>query len=680
MGKIVKRGLLLATISILAAFTLAAVNPQTINAPTDVRVSNTSEGHVLVRWNRDGAPVHRVGWTQEAEVRPILDADGDWLEAFHFVDTKRPTDYTVKFLPGGHLYWFIVGAGAERFREVSWSGWTNLTTVGSTPPTQPVTTPTPVQMQDGDAQDGGTIKMSAHTRPRDWDPLDLGSSSLNSVTAYSQLYNQLVQYDTTDTSAITGDLAERWDISADGLTYTFHLRDGMRWNDGRAITSTDVVYSLARYANPCTAPNGNAGLWSNYVVEIPATNCMPTNQQSVLRSGAGTVQISLRSPSPAFLKSLALDYVKVLPAHLLEDGIDLNSHENVIAHDSGSGPFILESYQPSISYFVNKNPNYFKAGRPYVDRIEHYIVEDSGTAYASFLAEQVDMANGGSSHLSVSQSLALETGSNGAYVAHPILAGINVGLMMNVKKQQFRDTRVRRAINLAVDRQELDEQVFENTGSNYCPLLGLAHSSEECLTWPGIRPKNTSGGQQDIAEAQRLMTRAGYPDGFEVQYTTIDTRSYSPLCRIVNQQLEDALGITGAVEVLPFPTASAKYRTSLDEEGDWEMACFGIGRVIYDPDDTYGEIYQSGGARNYTNWSNPRLDAWYNAQRVELDAAARRNINREAEQWLHEFSDNHWVTLQLSPFFWLVHRDVKGFNAPKTRHYGFKHEDLWLDR
>ena len=145
-----------------------------------------------------------------------------------------------------------------------------------------VATPTP----SAGATYGGTLRMSAYADTKDWDPL--GSSSLSSVISYSQLYNQIVQYDTVDTNAITGDLAEAWDVSPDGLTYTFHLREDMQWTDGTEITTADVIATHSRYANPCNS-TGRSGLWRNYTVKMEVVdkdggNCTPTNQDAVLRA------------------------------------------------------------------------------------------------------------------------------------------------------------------------------------------------------------------------------------------------------------------------------------------------------------------------------------------------------------------------------------------------------------
>ncbi|MYC32078.1 MAG: ABC transporter substrate-binding protein [Chloroflexi bacterium] len=559
-----------------------------------------------------------------------------------------------------------------------------------------VATPTP----SAGPKYGGLLRMSAYADTKDWDPL--GSSSLSSVISYSQLYNQIVQYDTVDTNAITGDLAESWDVSPDGLTYTFHLRENMQWTDGTEITSADIISTHSRYANPCNS-TGRSGLWRNYAVKMEVVdkdggNCAATNQDAVLRAvDDKTVEFNLQFASGAFIKFLAIDYAKVLPGHKLDadancavrdaaNPCSINLGENILAEQGGvtSGPFVLDEYQVGDFYYVDKNENYFKEGRPYVDRIEHTIFtgQAKDTLIANFEAGRLDMANGGFTNLSPTQYFDLEKSTNSEYVAHPIAAGTNWGLMLNVKKPQFQSHLVRQAINLAVDRQEIDERVFDNSGGSYCPLMGLAHANEVCMDWPGIRAKDTPGGQEDLATAKALMVEAGHGDGLEVQYTVRQVGNYPDQCQVVKQQLQDALGITGDIETLPSAAGYAKYGTSRAEgsAGDWEISCQGEGMVVFDPDAVYGGVYLKGGTRNYTDWSNDMVVDWFERQKVELDPEARREINKEAELFLHSFEDNHWVTLQLGQLFWLVHRDVKGFTAPSTVQYQFKHEDLWLDR
>ncbi len=236
----------------------------------------------------------------------------------------------------------------------------------------PVATPVPT-IDPNLAKYGGNIQMSAYADTRDWDPL--GSSSLSSVKSYSQLYNQIVQPDTTDTVKIICDLCSSWDISNGGQTFSFKIRDGVKWQDGEDLTADDVVYGLARYMNP-EVSIGHSGLFRNYA--------LPVKEGGIKLVGDDTVEFNLTFASGAFIKFLALNYVKVLPKHLLEQGIDLNQAENVIEHKSGSGPFILDEYKRGNVYAVSRNPNYFKEGRPYFNGIDHFIIVDSGTVIAQF--------------------------------------------------------------------------------------------------------------------------------------------------------------------------------------------------------------------------------------------------------------------------------------------------------
>ena len=543
-------------------------------------------------------------------------------------------------------------------------------------------TPTP----SGSARQGGTVRMSAYADTKDWDPL--GSASLSSVISYSQLYNQVVQYNSIETDQVEGDLASDWQISADGLTYTFNLQPNALWGDGEPITADDVVYSMLRYANPCNSA-GRSGLWRQYTValevveKIDKADCSPTNANDVVRKiDDSTVEFLLRFPSGAFIKFMAVDYVKVLPKHLLEQGIDLNSSDNVIEYKSGSGPYVLEQYSSGNFYYVNRNENYFKPGKPYFDRIEHFIIVDTATLTAQIEGRNIDMMNGGFSNLTPREYLELEQRMEGEYVMHEFPPSGNWGLMMNVKRAPFDDPRVRKAISLAVDRDDLNDKIWDGTAGIACPLGGMGHDFDVCQTWPGVRSKQSPGGQEDLAEAKRLMVEAGYPDGFEVEYTARQAAGYPKQCQVLKQQLESALGITGNIETLPSAAGYAKYGTSrgVGADGDWEIACQGEGMVVLDPDALYGGIYNPGGTRNYTDWTNPLVEEWFESQKVEQDPEKRREINKEAELWLVDFTDNHWVNLGWNRFFWIVHRDIKNFHPPTTVQYFFKYEDYWLDR
>lgn len=537
----------------------------------------------------------------------------------------------------------------------------------------------------GDAKYGGNIRMSAYADTKDWDPL--GSSSLSSIQAYSQLYNQLVQFDTgPDTSKVVGDLADSWEISNGGSTFTFHLNKDAKWQDGVDVTAADVVNAFSRYMNPDNSM-GRSGLFRNYTV--------PVAEGGVKEIDADTIEMNLSFASGAFINFLALDYAKILPKHLLDKGVDLNQAEGIIDNKSGSGPYMLDSYQRGNGYAVSKNPNYFKEGKPYFDSIEHFIITDTGTLIAQFKAGSVDMMNGGFSNLSPTEYMQLDEdtkgSSNGHVIANEMPGSRNWGLMMNRKNGPLQDPKVRKAIYLAIDRDQMNNLLEDGTGDVPCALWGMGYSLEECATFPGIRAKNSEGGKADLAYAKQLMAEAGYPDGFESSFDARQVGNYPDVCSVAKQQLEDSLGITGEITTHESAAGYQLYGTARPEGaiGDWQLACQGEGMTVLDPDALLGGVYLKGATRNYTDWEPQVVRDAFEAQKVEQDASTRRQMLKDLEDFLiptnpddntQGFSDNHWVTLYWGKFFWLTHEDIKGFNAPATVQYSFKHEDIWLDR
>ena len=520
-------------------------------------------------------------------------------------------------------------------------------------------------------QHGGVARMSAYADTKDWDPR--GSSSLSSIQAVSQLYNQLVQMDTTDTSQIVCDLCESWEISNGGETFTFTIRDGMKWIDGDDLTADDIHYSMLRYGD-LDGPTGRSGLWRNYTLEAKNGGVNLIDNK--------TLEFNLQFASGAFMRFLAVDYVKTLPKKALEIGLDLNLAETIIDNKLGSGPFVLDEYQRGNFYKVSKNDNYFKEGRPFFDGIDHFIITDTGTLLAQFKAGQLDMSNGGFTNLAPTQAFELEKDTNGDYRPEAVSPSADWGLMMNVKKAPFNDARVREAIQLAIDYQQWNDLVFDNTSGVGCPLMGMAHSFEECNTWPGLRPKDGPGGADDIAKAKALMAEAGYPDGFKTRYDVRQVGTYPDQCTVVKENLKSVLGIDGEMTTYPSAAGYAFFGTSRspDSDGDWELACQGEGQVVLDVDGIMGGVYLKGATRNYTDWSNDKVDAWFDAQKQEPDPAKRIAINKEMEKFLFTQQDNHWITLGWGILQWIIGPDIRGFNAPETVQTHFKHEDLWLDR
>ena len=187
------------------------------------------------------------------------------------------------------------------------------------------------------------------------------------------------------------------------------------------------------------------------------------------------------------------------------------------------------------------------------------------------------------------------------------------------------------------------------------------------------------------------MVEAGFPDGFSTTYDARQVTNYPDVCIVIKQQLERALGITGNIQTHESSAGFALYGTARDADatGNWQLACQGEGMTVLDADGLLSGVYLKGATRNYTDWETSFIREKFEAQKVEQDLDRRREILKEIEDYLvftdpddlsRGYVDNPSTTLYWGKYFWLVHEDIRGFNVPKTSQYGFKHEDLWLDR
>ena len=207
--------------------------------------------------------------------------------------------------------------------------------------------------------------------PELWDPHMAGT--LGPLAALSPLYNQVVEFNPHNPSEIIGDLATRWEVTEDGLTYTFYLHDHVKWWDGKDLTAEDVVFSLKRMIEP-GKPRPRVGLLRPYIKTVDLIDRL-------------TVKVTLNFPAPAFLPLLAVDFMKIVPKHVVEAGVDINVWgENIV----GSGPFKFKSARRGDSVHHEKNL-YFKKGRPYLDALSIVIINDKGTAAAAIKAGRIQI-------------------------------------------------------------------------------------------------------------------------------------------------------------------------------------------------------------------------------------------------------------------------------------------------
>ena len=532
--------------------------------------------------------------------------------------------------------------------------------------TVPVATPTPTAPPVMDKPEpiyGGVVPMTNFGGPSTWDPHK--AAIVQDTMTMGTMYNQLIEYDPLNPTELIGDLAESWEQSDDGFSYTFRIHEGVKWSDGQDLTADDVVFSLNRIIQP-GEPRPQVGPISRYIDRIEKIDQV-------------TVRVHLKFPAPAFLKFLGIDYMKMLPKHVVEAGVDISVFGSDLV---GSGPFMVVTYEPGNVHEVEKNPNYFKEGRPFLDGYKAFLIEDKGTEIAAFKTERVLMGVGPINHLDVEDVLRLEQDQDfmNKFDFWLLEAQASENFLLNVKKPPFDDERLRRAVFLAFDRQEIAEGFGLGRWKVGAPMSvknPMALPEEELLQLPGYRQLDGKKHPDDIAEAKRLMKEVGYDENnpLKITFTVPIITFWADAAVIIKEQLARAyieadlnVGDTGAL----IPDLFA---------GNFEMFMFGAGVNFYDPDDKFAGVYTEG-KLNYHGWSDPRVEELFKQQQRELDPEKRRAINREMQLIILSGAPGAIETVW-KPFFAVVSKRIKtelGHYAPPDNIFNIlKHEHEWLE-
>ena len=399
-------------------------------------------------------------------------------------------------------------------------------------------------------------------------------------------------------------LAERWE-QPDSTSYIFHVRRGVKWHDGKELTADDVAFSLDYLRDPKNTFTFRSNLADVATVE---------------KMGDYTVKVTTKAPSPFFLELIApVAEVDIIPKHVVERGDDLNK----VA--IGTGPFTLKEFDRTKAGVFLRNDSYWQPGRPFVDQVQIVHGLDDAARLAGFIGNKFDLH-------SLPDKLQLDAllanKRDGVYARN--INALGVSIFMKQDGPPYSDLRVRRALHLALDRQELNQVTTLGEGTISPPgtpaiKAGWAIPQEELLKLPGYRqPKD-----QDVAEAKRLLAEAGYPQGFKstLHYGTNIFAARAASEPIAAQYAK--LGI--AITILPQPQAEATrilrsgdYALALDSFADMNVARYQWDRL------------HSTGSLNATGVKDPQLDRILETQRTSPDSNERKRAVRAMQDLLLE--------------------------------------------
>ncbi|MBI2910355.1 MAG: ABC transporter substrate-binding protein [Chloroflexi bacterium] len=441
---------------------------------------------------------------------------------------------------------------------------------------------------------GGTLNISGRVTPEHWDIHQATFAS--TLWPVGPVYSSLVRYDWANNEKLIPDLAEEWDVSQQGTLYTFTLRKGVKWHDGKPLTAADVKFSLDRIRKP---PQGVASPRKSLLQSV----------REIETPDDYTVKISTDYVDASLLSVLALAWNGIVPKHVIEEKGNMKT--SVV----GTGPFKFKGYSPGVSFEVVKNEDYFLKGLPYLDGITRYYLTDSAKRFAAFRAGQVDIVEYGSFTASQAEQMAKEL----PQVKIVDQQGVcETTLYLNTTRKPWDDVRVRKAVHLAFDRQQDIRIAMEGRGKAgwiFPPTSTYAIPEGDLEKLPGFRqPKDA-----DVAEAKKLLADAGVPNGFKTDLVFRTGPTYEPQPTFVHNQF-GKLGIE--VQLRTLDTAPFAEATS---QGRFDTAAVYFCTALTDPNDllTY---FVGDDPRNYSRLKDAEVDQWFKEQSRTLDLNKRKDI------------------------------------------------------
>ena len=513
-----------------------------------------------------------------------------------------------------------------------------------------------LQAPEPNPKHGGVLRYGVLNAPAHFDVHQSGTVS--NMGTQGCMYDNLIRRNPLDSGqTIIPDLAHSWEISPDGKTYTFFLRQGVTFHDGADFTAEDVKATYQRIIQP---PKGFSS---------PRTPLFATVGEINVRD-AHTIEFKLSEPRPQnfMLGAFASGWNIIVRKKTLEDN---NYSLRQIPDYPGTGPFRSVKRIDKEVWVMERNPDYWNEGLPYLDGIEFYHLPPfSAQLGAALLAGNLDYAR-------LLDPVSLKTvqdtpGMSGTDYYQSVIQAIWV----NNEREAFRDPRVRRAIHLVLDRAVLVDVVRDVApmlvGGFIYPFSDFATPPDKLAERPGYQSDPTAA----IREARQLMAAAGYPDGLkDVDFMIREAASFKLWSVAVQAMLREILNIQTNLRTVQ---VSVWFDEAL--AGKFDFTISAIVSTLIDPSDYFNAWYGKDGPQNYSKWFNPKFQDLVLQIDRELDDARRKDLVRQAEAVMEQDPP-------LIPVAWEKINDgwydyVKGHNP--TNYFGIydvvRFDTFWMDK
>jgi peptide/nickel transport system substrate-binding protein len=490
---------------------------------------------------------------------------------------------------------------------------------------------------------GGVLKIALQADPTTLDPTQAGLTAIWKVVEH--VYDTLVRVD-PNLVAQPG-LAESWEISDDSTVYTFHLRSGITFHDGTPLTSDDVLFTYTRVLDPATAAVNAANLLS--VKGAAAFNSgEATTLEGITAPDPQTIEITLEEPDASFLTTLMTAGAIIMSRAFVEAN---NGDVSQVAN--GTGPFVFKEYVPSTSVKLEKNPNYWEPGLPYLDGIEAVIASDDTSRTGSLIQGSTDFIE-----YAPLRDVDTLSSTDGLKIAGDALTNIRY-LGFNLQREPFNNLQVRQAIAAAIDRTPIIESAVFGHGVAVETVFAPSY-------WAGFEHEVPA---PDIEKAKSLLAEAGYGDGFKTTLITYAPYSFMTNSAIIIQEQLKQIGIEADYAALEPATISAALQSR-----DFDLAVAGTNSWI-DPHPVLLANFGTGQDGNQTSYSNPDVDDLIAQGKLETDLDARAAIYKQLQEIL--LADLPWAPLFVANQYEAMKNKVNGFvHFPTGSNASFR--ETWL--
>jgi oligopeptide transport system substrate-binding protein len=486
-----------------------------------------------------------------------------------------------------------------------------------------------------------TLLLGNGAEPRDLDPhVVIAYTDYNILLA---LFEGLTVLDEATSRPLPG-MAERWDISDDGLVYTFHLRTEAKWSNGDPVTAADFVFSMERILSPEMASEYAYMLAPIKGAEdYTAGKSKTFSDVGVKALDAHTLQLTLTRPTP-YLLALAAhqSWFPVSRATILkfgtahQRGTAWTRPENIVTN----GPFTLETWAPDERIVVKKNPQYYAAASNHLEQVIFFPIGDPSVEERNFRTGQLHVTYS----LPVNRVATYRPETPSPLRVEALLE--TNYFRFNVTKPPFDDPRVRRALSLAIDRAMLVRSVLQDTR---LPAYSLVP--------PDTAGYNSTGrAETDFVAARKLLAEAGFPEGrgfpkVEIQFSppVIEPK----VVEAIQEMWRRELGIDVSL-------AQLEYRVQIDNQ---HLLAYqiSVSRWIGDYNDpsTFTDLLTSQSGNNDTGWKNPAYDKL-------VDSAGRERIEAKRYALLQQAEKLMLAEAPIAPIFfgtrtYLIRPEVKGW-------------------